>query len=199
MPLNETDVLGGVHNGLKHELRLLRRNVKTPNAVPTAIPTGDAYASPTLKQPNLNVLDTSIEWEQEYVYWADVRTLVLAPGGKVVAQVDGDDSPPVTVTTHDIFPPAAPVGLQAVFSGLEQRKFVDLSWNSNTESDLAGYNVYRNEEGAAPAKINGELVKTPAYRDVDVQSGHRYLYSVSAVDLRGNESARSAVASETVP
>ena len=163
------------------------------------IHTTDAYASPTLRQPNLNVLDATIEWEQEYVYWGDVRTLVLGPAGEIIARVDGDDSPPMTVVAHDVFPPAAPVGLQAVFSGLEQNKFIDLSWNSNTESDLAGYNVYRNEEGAAPVKINADLVKTPAFRDTDVQSGRRYFYSASAVDLRGNESARSATANEAVP
>ena len=48
-------------------------------------------------------------------------------------------------------------------------------------------------------KITAELVKAPAYRDAQVQRGHKYFYSVSAVDLRGNESARSAEASETVP
>ena len=64
---------------------------------------------------------------------------------------------------------------------------------------MAGYNVYRNEKSGAPMKINAELVKTPAFRDNDVQSGHRYIYSVTAVDLRGNESAHSAVASEAVP
>jgi hypothetical protein len=42
-------------------------------------------------------------------------------------------------------------------------------------------------------------VKTPAYRDEAVASGKRYRYSVSAVDTRGNESARSEEAGETVP
>jgi fibronectin type 3 domain-containing protein len=36
----------------------------------------------------------------------------------------------------------------------------------------------------------------PAYRDSDVKPGVRYSYSVSAVDARGNESARSEEASE---
>jgi len=199
VPLDETQVLGGTHDGLKYEFHLLRRNAKTPNATPVEIPTNEAFASPRVRQPNLNVLDTSIEWEQEYVYWANVRTIVLGPAGEQIASVDGRDSPPITIFTKDVFPPATPEGLQAVFSGLEERKFIDLSWKAGTESDLAGYNVYRNEEGGTPVKINSELVKTPAFRDSDVQSGHRYFYSVSAVDLRGNESARSAVANEAVP
>jgi fibronectin type 3 domain-containing protein len=47
--------------------------------------------------------------------------------------------------------------------------------------------------------VNGELVKTPAYRDAKVVAGRSYLYAVSAVDVRGNESARSEEAGETVP
>ena len=50
-----------------------------------------------------------------------------------------------------------------------------------------------------PVKINSELVKAPAFRDMKVASGRTYVYSVSAVDVRGNESARSQEASEAVP
>ena len=71
---------------------------------------------------------------------------------------------------------------------------------SVTGSGVEGdYNVYRHEEGTAPVKINSELVKPPTYRDTAVQPGHRYFYSVDAVDVRGNQSARSEEASEVVP
>jgi hypothetical protein len=43
----------------------------------------------------------------------------------------------------------------------------------------------------APVKLNSELVKSPSYRDIAVTSGKTYTYSVSAVDVRGNESQRS--------
>jgi fibronectin type 3 domain-containing protein len=42
-------------------------------------------------------------------------------------------------------------------------------------------------------------VKTPAFRDTHVEAGKTYQYAVTAVDERGNESAHSAEASETVP
>jgi hypothetical protein len=48
-------------------------------------------------------------------------------------------------------------------------------------------------------KINSEPVKTPAFRDTTAVGGKRYFYSVTAVDLRGNESTHSEDASETVP
>jgi fibronectin type 3 domain-containing protein len=86
-----------------------------------------------------------------------------------------------------------------VFSGPGQPPFIDLVWAPNTDADLAGYNVYRHETGGQPVKINKELVKAPAFRDSDVSAGKTYLYAVSAVDARGNESARSEEASEIVP
>jgi len=116
-----------------------------------------------------------------------------------VATVEGDDSPVQKVLANDIYPPAVPSGLQAVFSGPGQPPFVDLLWAPDTDADLAGYNVYRREENGQPHKINTQLVKTPAYRDENVASGKTYWYSVSAADLRGNESALSAEASEQIP
>jgi fibronectin type 3 domain-containing protein len=105
----------------------------------------------------------------------------------------------VRVFAHDVFPPAVPSGLQAVFSGAGQQPFIDLIWAPDTDADLAGYNIYRHEAGTAEQKINSELVKTPAFRDTNVAAGHTYLYSVSAIDFRGNESAHSPEASESVP
>jgi hypothetical protein len=143
-------------------------------------------------------LDQSFEWEQTYSYRATVVTVVSVPE-KPETQVEGDDTPTVKVFAHDVYPPAVPSGLQAVFSGVGQPPFIDLIWSPVTDADLAGFNVYRREESGPSAKINSELVKTPAFRDSNVSSGKKYFYSVSAVDLRGNESARSEETSESVP
>jgi fibronectin type 3 domain-containing protein len=91
------------------------------------------------------------------------------------------------------------MGLQAVFSGPGQQAFIDLIWTPVTDADLGGYEVYRREEGTAAVKLNSEPVKTPAFRDLQVEAGKTYFYSVSSVDLRGNESARSEEASERAP
>jgi len=145
----------------------------------------------------LSFYDRNFEWEKRYVYRVAAVTSVTIDGKRY--EVQGEPSQPVEVFTHDIFPPAAPTGPQAVASGVGQAPFVDLSWVANTEADLAGYNVYRHEEGQPAVKINTELVKAPAFRDSAVTSGHKYLYAVSAVDLRGNESSHSAEAAESVP
>jgi hypothetical protein len=150
---------------------------------------------------NLSMTDSSIEWEQTYYYHVEAVTVV---SGDVAAdhkkiEIEGDDSAEVKVFAHDVFPPAVPADLQAVFSGPGQSPAIDLVWAPVTDLDLAGYNVYRHEAGGAAVKVNGELVKTPAYRDANVVAGKTYLYAVSAVDVRGNESARSEEAGETVP
>ncbi len=144
------------------------------------------------------VIDAGIEWEKTYDYWVTPVTLWQQDDQRK-GEVEGDDSPVASITTKDVFPPAVPSGLQAVFSQIGQKSSIDLTWKPNADSDLAGYNVYRRTEGAQPIKINAALVKTPAFSDSTVQPGMKYLYSVSAVDLRNNESARSQEASEAVP
>jgi hypothetical protein len=142
--------------------------------------------------------DSQIEWQNSYEYHAEAVTLI-SPANRSEIQVEGDDTPTVTVFADDVFPPAVPAGLQAVYSGPGQQPFVDLVWAPVSDVDLAGYNVYRHTEGDGPTRISTEPVKTPAYRDANVEPGKRYFYSVSSVDLRGNESARSEEANEAVP
>jgi len=156
---------------------------------------------PALGEKNLSLTDASIEWEQTYYYHVEAVTMVsgeVAAGHKKI-EIEGDDSAEAKVFAHDVFPPAVPAELQAVYSGPGQSPAIDLVWAPVTDMDLAGYNVYRHEAGGAAVKVNGALVKTPAYRDANVAAGKKYSYSVSAVDVRGNESAQSEEAGETVP
>ena len=144
------------------------------------------------------LVDHTFEWENTYLYRATIVTLIHEEG-KPETQFEGDDTPAVKVFAHDVFPPAVPSGLQAVFSGAGQQPFIDLIWAPDTEADLAGYNVFRRAGSDEPVKINTEVVKVPAFRDMNVAPGKNYFYSVSAVDVRGNESGRSQQASEAVP
>ena len=153
---------------------------------------------PAGAERSYTLTDSSFEWEKTYVYHAETVT-VAARDNKPEMQVEGDDTPEVTVFTHDVFPPTVPSGLQAVSSGPGQKTFVDLVWAPVSDVDLDGYNVYRHEEGIPAVKVNDQLLKTPAYRDSSVASGKTYFYSVSAVDVRGNESAHSEETSESVP
>ncbi len=160
----------------------------------------------------MRLVDSGFAWEKTYEYRINVTTRIVTgaphacpgettplPTCKDSVDVEGEDSPPITIVAHDTFPPAVPAALQAVFSGAGQMPFIDLTWNANTDADLAGYNVYRRDNAGQPARINTELVKAPAFRDASVTSGQTYFYSVSAVDARTNESTLSDEASERVP
>jgi hypothetical protein len=176
--------------GVQHRYRVYRREEGADK---------DAVAGEiSLGAPGpVHYLDASFEWEKTYFYRITVVSVVAQAKGE--ARVEGDDSSPIRVVAHDVFPPAVPSGLQAVASSEGQKVFVDLIWAPVTEQDLAGYNVYRREPDGTAVKLNADLVKAPAYRDSTVATGKSYLYSVSSVDIRGNESAKSEEAAEAVP
>ena len=142
-------------------------------------------------------VDSGMEWQKTYDYTVTVVS-VLNTSRTSVFQVEGDDSSSAQVVVNDTFPPAEPNGLQAVSSGEGQQPFIDLTWAPNTEADLDGYNVYRRQNGGAWQKINSSPVETPTFQDADVVRGTEYTYSVTAVDLRSNESSRSAEISESI-
>jgi hypothetical protein len=177
--------------GLRYMYRVYRRESgANVDSVAGELP-GTNESSPTL-------LDRGFEWEKTYDYRVTIVTLITQSSG-IEQQVEGDDTASLRVFAHDVFPPATPSALQAVFSGPGQKPFIDLVWAPDAEPDLAGYNVYRHEQDSSVVKLNSELVKSPAFRDSEILAGHRYFYEVSAVDVRGNESQHSGEASEVVP
>ena len=152
---------------------------------------------------NIELRDDTFAWEKTYEYRVAIVASVKVPNGETVT-FDAALSPPQDLLTHDVFPPAVPSGLQAVFSGQlpGQKPAIDLTWNPDLDRDLAGYFVYRRREDdpvSAALKLNAQPVTAPAYRDIELRPGDTYLYSVSAIDERGNESKRSEETSESVP
>lgn len=182
-------------NGSQSQVRYVYRIYRRLEGSSREILAGEVAAG---SGESLALTDSNLEWEKTYEYRAETVTVIPAEG-KAEVQVEGDDSPEVKVFADDVFPPAVPAALQAVYSGAGGQSFIDLIWAPVSDIDLAGYNVYRYEAGTTAVKLNTELVKTPAFRDAAVASGKNYLYSVSAVDVRGNESARSEEAGESVP
>jgi len=167
----------------------IRPSVSSPP--PQDLPPGkpEARAALLASSATSNYRDTSIVFDHTYVYI--VRSVVQVEGN----ELESSDSQPVTVTPRDIFPPAAPQGLVAALlpGSAPGTAVVDLSWSMNLETDLAGYRVYRSEqEGTKGQLVTSELLPTPAVRDTSVEPGHRYWYTVTAVDRTGNESEPGA-------
>lgn len=149
-------------------------------------------------ETSFTIIDANIEWQTTYDYHAEAVTVIHRNSSPL--EIEGDDTPEIKVFADDVFPPTVPAALQAVYSGPGQKPFIDLVWAPVTDADLAGYNVYRREDGVTnPVKLNADLIKAPAYRDENVAAQKKYFYSVSAVDVRGNESARSEEANEAAP
>jgi hypothetical protein len=147
-----------------------------------------------------NALDASIHFGETYEYEAQRVTRVKVDGA--VMELDGAFSQPVRVDAADVFPPAVPTGLAAVALTGENGgpPAIDLSWQPDTETDLAGYIVYRRGGTGDWQRISpAQLAIEPAFHDAHVEPGHTYTYAVSAVDQSGHESLRSAPTEETVP
>lgn len=152
---------------------------------------------------NIELRDDTFVWEKTYEYWVVITASTKVPNGETVT-FDSAVSNPQELFAHDVFPPATPSGLQAVFSGAVpgQPLAIDLTWTPDVDRDLAGYFVFRRlqqEPASAAVKLNAQPVKAPAYHDTTIAGGNTYVYSVSAVDERGNESQRSEETSEQVP
>lgn len=112
------------------------------------------------------------------------------------ATVIGLPSPRTCFTPKDTYPPAAPRSLAAIAGA----GVINLIWDANSESDLAGYIVLRGEApGDTLQPITKEPVTAPSYRDESVRPGTRYVYAVVAVDRATppNTSPQSNRAEET--
>jgi Domain of unknown function (DUF4082)/Bacterial Ig-like domain/Bacterial Ig domain len=91
----------------------------------------------------------------------------------------------------DPTPPAVPTGITATAT----TSGAAVSWNANTDTDLAGYYIYRGASVAGQyTRLNLDLLSGPSYEDTLAPSGTSF-YAVSAVDATGNESGRSGVVS----
>ena len=186
---------GGVLDGLTG-YRVLRGEIDptTADAAAHDITQAKWKSSLTLLAPSPENLfrDTLFEFGKTYLYV--VRAVALAGEGPV----ESDDSAPAVVAPRDTFPPAAPQNVvAAVTTPPGEAPSADLSWSINLENDLAGYRVYRSDNPDGRGQLlTADLLPAPVYRDMSVQQGHRYWYSVTAVDRAGNESGSTVVAAD---
>src|SRR5207248_361041 len=68
---------------------------------------------------------------------------------------------------------------------------------SNTESDLREYRVYRSVGGGQPERL--AVVASPAFSDKKPEAGKKHIYTITAVDKHDNESGKSPAVEIDVP
>ncbi len=122
-------------------------------------------------------------------------TITSVANVSYVAILNMDNSNYHTIYEFDVFssssdttPPAAPTGLTATSGD----GTAALTWTANTESDLAGYNVY--QDGV---KINTSLITGTSNTLTGLTNGTTYNFSITTVDTSGNESVQSSSVSVT--
>ena len=105
----------------------------------------------------------------------------------ILGVVGCGSSDKATAPVGDTVAPAAVQDLEgAVVDG--QQPVLTLQWKAGAEVDLAGYHIYRSQDGAP-----SQLVATTSsalWTDDTVRRGLQYVYEVAAFDEAANESAR---------
>ncbi|GAA3553227.1 hypothetical protein GCM10022197_05400 [Microlunatus spumicola] len=95
--------------------------------------------------------------------------------------------------------PKAPASLKAVAS---TKAGVDLTWATPTDTDVAGYNVYRSVDAGKTYPLlatatTAAVTAPPRFSDTSAPQGVKAMYKITAQDLVGNVSAASTVVSAT--
>jgi hypothetical protein len=89
----------------------------------------------------------------------------------------------------DSTPPATPRNV----AGVPGPARATVSWSPNTEPDLGGYNVYRAAAAGGPfQKQNAGWLSALPFTQTGLTNGTELWFAVTAIDMAGNESARSA-------
>ncbi|MFF3957252.1 PA14 domain-containing protein [Streptomyces sp. NPDC001890] len=151
---------------------------------------GTSYpAKPIATTTSTSYTDTTVPKDGN-VYYYEVRAYDKA-GNASSGTAD------LGITTLDQTAPAAPKGVEDNWAMGYPDK-ITLYWDSNTESDLAGYRVYRSVSrpvALTPENLlNGDKLSAGGYSGPLPQTGDVYYYVVTAVDTHGHESAASGTA-----
>jgi predicted small lipoprotein YifL len=120
--------------------------------------------------------DTGVDGEYEY------RVASLLD-----ERVESAPSNAARMKIQDTFPPDVPANL-VTFTAKDH---VFLTWGAVRDRDLHHYIVYRKSPKEEEFKLLAAAVPENFFRDLQVAKGQTYVYTVAAVDDKGNESEPS--------
>jgi len=128
--------------------------------------------------------------DRNFVFGQTYKYFVRASATDTSPYLESEDSAGIEILTRDTFAPEAPKGLISVAG----QDVLSISWDASEEDDLAGYRVWRREEGTEEILLlTPDPIKESAYNDREVERGKMYAYAVTALDKSGNESPRSKI------
>lgn len=148
----------------------------------------DATPTPVNPAPVTATTYTDVPPYGTYTYMVSAVATTGTP------RIESDPSAAASATFKDLLPPPPPTGVTA----LVETNAVRLVWDAVDAPDLAGYLVYRTE-GKARLKLSPGPVTAPFFRDISVDRGIQYFYSITSVDKNGNESAPANSGNVLVP
>jgi predicted small lipoprotein YifL len=149
------------------------RRIVMEGKVPEAF---EAISEKVVKGEYYEDHDTGADGEYEY----QVSSLLSE-------RIESAPSAVFRIRIQDTFPPDVPANLVA-FSAKDH---VFLTWEAVRDRDLAHYSVYRRSAKEDDFKLLDATVTDNFYRDRQVVKGQMYVYTVVAVDRKGNESEPS--------
>ena len=129
--------------------------------------------------------------------YADIRTGDGSTYYYAVSAINsrGLESPKSVITeveSLDVTPPEPPTGLKLISSDRNDGR-AQLEWNVSSGDAIRGYRLYRQDGEGPRAPITALLFGT-RFEDWDLPAEEDFTYSVSAIDLAGNESGSSNIA-----
>jgi len=144
---------------------------------------------------NSELLKDSTYEDKNFVFGKKYYYFVRASGTEAPPYFQSSNSEIIEVFAEDTFPPDRPQGLVLI----RGETFISLSWDMNEEKDLAGYRVWRKEEGEGEFRLlTPEPILENTFTDSEVEKNKKYIYSITALDQNGNESERSKTVSEII-
>lgn len=100
---------------------------------------------------------------------------------------------PAPVSTYDFAAPATPNGVTAIANAVS----VQLTWNTNSESDFASYTVLRATNSSGPYDVVARGLTNTMFTDKSANQPKTYFYVVKAMDRSLNMSGNSTEVSST--
>ncbi|MGB9300185.1 MAG: hypothetical protein WCD51_06280, partial [Anaerolineae bacterium] len=160
--------------------------------IPTQVPPGSPFGAV------YNYEDATVEPGQVYYYWLEVVDIYGESElyGPVEAQVEDNQSD---------LPDTPPVVQLLLFEATGREEFIELSWETASETDNLGFNLYRaTSVDGSRTRINAELMPTQVppgspfgavytYEDTTVMRDQIYYYWLEVVDIYGQTTLHGPV------